>query len=75
MGFLGRLPIDGLTTWFELCFRFSIYALTSSWIDDKIEESTIKIDLNVSTGKAITETITTKEMKVPRKYRNAANKL
>ena len=60
--------------WFELVYRFSTYAIISFWIDDKMEHNSVKITMNLTTGKHRQEW-TKVEMKVPKKYRQATRKL
>ena len=54
--------------WCDLTFRFSVYALTSFWIPDKTEETTIRMTMNVRTGRTVTSSVTN-PMQVPREYR------
>ena len=60
--------------WFDLVYRLSTYALISSRIDDKREDVSARIEVNLATRKT-TQEITRNEMKVPKKYRRATKKL
>ena len=42
--------ISRILNWLCLVYRLSTYSLVSYWIDDKTEENTIKIKVNISTG-------------------------
>ena len=64
------LDIEHTLHWFDLVYRFSTYALISFWIDDKTEENSVKITINMTTRKR-TEEWTRNEMRVPKKYRRA----
>lgn len=67
---------DGETTrvrflsWVEFVYRLSTYALLSSRIEDKTEETTISMKINLRTGE-VTETRSHKPMTVLEKYRKA----
>lgn len=60
--------------WFDLIYRYSTFGIISYWIDDKTEEHSMAISINPATGER-REKWTSKEMKVPRKYRRAAKTL
>ncbi len=59
--------------WTHLVFRICTYAIASSWIDDKQEEITTTITINIMTGER-TEEGNRIEMQVPQKYRSATKK-
>ena len=69
-----NLDLKQMLNWFDLIYRFSTYALISFWIDDKTEEVSVKIKMNMTTGKTTQET-TRNEMRVTRNYRRAAKDL
>ena len=60
--------IERTLRWFDLIYRYSTYALISSWIDDKTQEESLKMTINLTTG-ATQQKWTRKEMQVPREYR------
>lgn len=66
--------IDRIVNWFDLVFRLSIFAVVSSWIDDKAEEGVVRVEVNMTTGET-SEHSARKEMQVPRKYRHTTKKL
>ena len=55
--------------WCCLIFQLSIYALVSFWIDDKTEELSVKVKMNMS-KKEVTQEWTHKDMQVPKKHRH-----
>lgn len=59
--------------WMSLVFRACVYAITSSWIEDKDEEITATIRVNIISGER-QETWNRTKMQVPRKYRAATKK-
>lgn len=61
-------------SWVEFAYRLSTYAILSSRIEDKTEETTISMKINLKTGE-VTETRNHKPMKVPKKYRKATKAL
>ena len=63
-----------LTNWFDLVFRTSTYAITSTWIDDKTEHRTTTISVSLTTGESSSDTTVT-EMKVPKKYKRSTQRL
>ena len=65
--------IKGTLNWFDIVFRLSVYTLVSSWIDDKREEASVEITVNLMTGER-TDKWTRTDMKVPRKYRSRTKK-
>ena len=69
-----NLDIERTLHWFDLVYRLSTYALISFWIDDKTERNSVKISMNLATGKT-TQEWTRNKMRVPKKYRRATNKL
>ena len=66
--------IERILRWFDLIYRLSTYALISFWIDDKTEEVSVRITMNLTTGKT-TDEWTRNEMQVPKKYRRSAKKI
>ena len=60
--------------WMNLVFRSSIYALLSSWIEDKHDNFFTNITVNLATGEMSQET-TGSEMKVPKKYQRATKRI
>ena len=64
--------VDAVFDWIGLAYRLSIYALLAYWIDDKTEEKTIEIHINLTIGESSQETKTVKEMRIPKKYRPSA---
>ena len=62
--------IERILRWLDLVYRLSTYALISSWIDDKTEEESLKMTINLTTGTSTHES-TKKKMRVPKKYRHA----
>ncbi len=64
--------IDGVFRWVEIVYRLSTYGLLSYWIDDKTEEKTMRMRINLSTGERLEETEVVREMHIPRKYRSSA---
>ena len=63
-----------LLTWLGLVFRTSIYAILSTWIEDKTEHIETTICVNITTGETSSETTVT-PMEVPEKYQKATQKL
>ena len=64
--------VDVVFRWVELVYRLSTYGLVSYWIDDKTEEGTIRMTLNMTPGEWSRETEVVRKMRIPRKYRNSA---
>ena len=64
--------VDSVFGWIELVYRLSTYGLVSFWIDDKTEEKTVHMRINLSTSKPSGKTEVVREMTVPRKYRSSA---
>ena len=72
---LHSLPVDSdsdenrcqIGRWIDLVCRFSTYAIVSFWIDDKSEENSAHITINLSTGESTTE-LKHEPMRVPRRY-------
>ena len=62
--------IERILRWFDLIYRLSTYALISSWIDDKTEEESLKLMVNLTTG-TTTQKRTKRKMQVPKKYRRS----
>ena len=54
--------------WIDLVYRFSTYAIVSYWIDDKAEENSAHITINLSTRESTTD-LKHEPMRVPRMYR------
>ena len=59
---------------FNLVYLASTYALVSAWIDDKQDENSLRITINLTTGEEKWEGTFT-EMRVPRRYRASTNRL
>lgn len=59
---------DSLMQWIEATFRALIYAITSIWIDDKIDHTTMTLDIDLATGKTKDDIHYTPPT-TPRKYR------
>ena len=55
-------------SWVEFAYRLSTYAILSSWIEDKAEETIISMKINLRTGE-VTETRSHKPMTVPKEHR------
>jgi len=62
-------------SWVEFAYRLSTYAILSSWIDDKTEETTISRKIDLKTGKVVERGSCHKPMAVPKKYRKATKAL
>ena len=60
--------------WFDLVYKLSTYALISTWIDDKTEDVSASITINMTTGEH-TEKWARNEMRVPKNYRHASQDL
>ena len=75
--FAGRPAFDRkrarIREWTNLVFRISTYAIASFWIDDKQEEITGRITINIMTGER-REEWNRIEMQIPKKYRAATEK-
>ena len=61
-------------SWVEFTYRLSTHAILSSWIEDKTEETTISMKINLRTGE-VTETRSHKPMTVPKKHRKATKSI
>ena len=66
--------------WCNLVFRISIYALLSGWINDKQDESVTRTTINMEIGGdmatvEVSHESETREMTIPTKYRQAANRI
>ena len=59
-----------LSSWIEMAFRTSSYAIVSAWLPDKWDETSVRININLSTGET-NEVFARKEMRVPRKHKKA----
>ena len=66
--------VERILRWIDLVYRLSTYAIISTWIDDKTEEVSVKISMNLTTGKH-TKEWTRKEMQVPSRYRRATKNM
>ena len=62
--------IERILRWFDLIYRLSTYALISSWIDDKTENESLKMTVNLTTG-TTTQEWTREKMQIPKKYRRS----
>ena len=60
--------------WFDLVYRLSTYAVVSTWIDDKTEQVSVHITMDLASGDR-TEKWTRSKMRVPRNYRHASKNL
>ncbi len=60
--------------WFDLVYKLSTYTLISTWIDDKTEDVSASITINMTTGEH-TEKWARNEMRVPKNYRHASQDL
>ena len=70
--------LEEFFAWKELAFRDSMYAIISYWIDDKTEHvlHRIHMKMDIDESGCTTTTSTEKdEMKVPKKYKHATNRL
>ena len=72
--------VTDIFEWFNLVFRLSIYALLSGWLDDKHDESVARTTINMEIeGDMATVKVSQeserKEMTIPKKYRQAANRI
>ena len=63
------MNVTQLRSWIDLTYRASTYAIISIYIPDKQETGTLRMAVNLRTGKTTTERERTKA-KLPRKYRN-----
>lgn len=61
-------------SWVEFAYRLSTYAILSSWLEDKTEETTISLKVSLGTGE-VSETRSHKPMKVPKKHRRATKSI
>lgn len=66
----GEATRERYLTWAEFAYRLCTYAILSSQIEDKTEQTTISITINMRTGE-VTETCSHKPMTVPKKHRRA----
>ncbi len=67
----GEATRERFLSWVEFAYRLSTYAILSSWLEDKTEETTVSLKVNLRTGK-VAETWCHNPMKVPKKHRKAA---
>lgn len=65
---------DIVFDWMDVVFRQSIYAILSTWIDDKTETRSVSIRIALATGET-EEAWTHEPMTVPRKYRRATKRI
>ena len=63
-----------LLNWIECAYLCCTYAIVSAWIPDKQDESTLRMHVDLSTGKT-KEEWEWKEMRVPREYRRTTKTL
>ena len=61
---------ERISSWCELVYRFSSYALIAFWIDDKNEEASMEITINLTHGDT-TVNSKTKPMRVPKRHQHA----
>lgn len=66
----GEAARERFLSWVEFAYRLSTYAILSSWIEDKKEETTLRTEINLRTGE-VTQTGSHKPMTVPKKHRKA----
>ena len=68
--------IRQMLKWFDAIYRFSSYAIISFWIDEKSDQHSVKIGMNMTTGE-YTQSRTLKKMKKPKdkKHRRGAKNL
>ena len=66
--------LNQMLNWFDLVYKLSTYAVISTWIDDKAQETTVHVSVNLTTGES-TDEWTIKEMKIPKNYRHASKDL
>ena len=73
-GDVGHEPpaVDSVFRWIELVYRLSTYGLVSTWLEDKTEDRTIRLTIDLATGAVSEETEAVREMRIPRKYRPSA---
>lgn len=67
----GEATREQYRSWVEFAYRLSTYAILSSWIKDKTEETTISSKIDLRTGKVTERVSCHKPMAVPKKYRKA----
>ena len=65
---------NAIHDWLDFAYRLSTYAILSTWIDDKTENRTATIQIDLASGK-VKEEWSHDPMTVPRKYRPAAKEL
>ena len=58
----------------DFAYLCCTYAIVSAWIPDKQDESSLRMHINLSTGKT-TDEWTRKKMRVPRNYKKATKQL
>ena len=66
----GEAVRERYLSWVEFVYRLSTYAILSSWIEDKAEETTIRMKINLRTGE-VREKTRHQPMTVPEAYRKA----
>ena len=66
--------IQQFAWWTELAYRFSTYAVLSCWLDDKQDETSVRINVNVIEGTSREEWCH-KPMIVPKKHRPATKRI
>ena len=70
----GEATRERFLSWVEFAYRLSTYAILSSWLEDKTEETTISTEINLRTGE-VTQTGSHKPMTVPKKHRKATRSI
>ena len=60
--------------WFDLVYKLSTYAVISTWIDDKAEQSSVNIMVDLTSGEH-TEKWTRNKLRIPKNYRHASKSL
>ena len=70
----GEATRERFLSWVEFAYRLSTYAILSSWLEDKTEETTISTEISLRTGEG-TQTGSHKPMTVPKKHRKATRSI
>jgi len=60
--------------WFDLVYKLSTYAVVSTWIDDKTEQVSVHITVDLASG-GRTEGWARNKMRIPENYRHACKNL
>ena len=70
----GGESLRSVMDWFNVTYLASTYALVSAWIDDKQENISLSIRVDLTTGNVRQEGTRTK-MRVPKKYQSSTRRL